>query len=94
MQPEILYSSQGTKGTYERFNSFIEPTTTGSIDYRDSRNFLSIPLLTRFDISEKFSLELGQQLGFLLNVVSVSDGERRSNSGNFQFDIGPTLGVG
>lgn len=105
IQPELLYSSQGF-----RFNTdlaFIqtanpqinEPDFTTAVQF----NYLSIPLMAQFEISDRFAVEFGPQFAFLLNQVTKiknfdgldaeSLNERESISGNFQLDYGVAIGV-
>lgn len=105
IQPELLYSSQGF-----RFNTdlaFIqtanpqlnEPDFTTAVQF----NYLSIPLIAQFELSDRFALEFGPQFAFLLNqVTKIKDfdgldtqnlNERESVSGNFQLDYGAAIGV-
>jgi hypothetical protein len=55
LQPELLYSVQG-------YNTNID--SEGFI----ALNYLSIPLLAKYYITEKLSLEAGPQIGFLLST--------------------------
>ncbi|WNM19007.1 porin family protein [Flavobacterium capsici] len=60
LQPELLYSSQGTK---------IDEAGFKDINY----NYFTVPVLAKFYlISKKLSLEVGPQFSFLVNE-SVSD---------------------
>lgn len=58
VQPEILYSMQGAKDN------------DGSLDL----SYLNIPIMARYLIAEKFSLEAGPQIGILMSAKSKSDG--------------------
>lgn len=53
IQPEILYSSQGAKDD-------------GDDDEEVRLNYLTLPVLAKYYVSEGFSLEVGPQLGLLL----------------------------
>jgi long-subunit fatty acid transport protein len=61
-QPELLYSTQGAS-LEESFdsNSF---KATNSVDY------LNIPLMLKYGVTDKLFLEFGPQLGFLLSAKS------------------------
>lgn len=81
-QPELLYSSQGAKGKDEGVDMTLE------LDY------LTIPLMAKYYVAEKFSLDFGPQLGFLLNA----DAEVMGVSVDFKdyvksFDFGLNLGL-
>jgi len=105
IQPELLYSSQGF-----RFNTdlaFIqtanpqinEPDFTTAVQF----NYLSIPVIAQFGLSDRISVEFGPQFAFLLNqVTKIKDfdgldsqnlNERESVSGNFQLDYGAAVGI-
>ncbi|MEP3208367.1 MAG: porin family protein [Maribacter sp.] len=105
IQPELLYSSQGF-----RFNTdlvFIqtanpqinEPDFTTAVQF----NYVSIPLIAQFELSDRIAIEFGPQFAFLLNqVTKIKDfdgldtqnlNERESVSGNFQLDYGAAVGI-
>jgi len=105
IQPELLYSSQGF-----RFNTdlaFIqtanpqinEPDFTTAVQF----NYLSVPVIAQFELSDRIAVEFGPQFAFLLNQVTKIknfdglDGEnlndRESVSGNFQLDYGAAVGI-
>lgn len=62
-QPEVLYSGQGAKGKEDGFEA------TWSIDY------IAVPLMFKYNLAEKFSLEAGPQIGFLMSSKLKGDGE-------------------
>lgn len=105
IQPELLYSSQGF-----RFNTdlaFIqtanpqlnEPDFTTAVQF----NYLSIPLIAQFGLSDRIAVEFGPQFAFLLNqLTKIKDfdgldaqnlNERETVSGNFQLDYGAAVGI-
>ena len=63
-QPELLFSIQGT--TDKSTNSYSGYSYTN--DYTSRVNYLNVPLMFRFKAAEKFYLEGGPQVGFLLSV--------------------------
>lgn len=63
IQPEILYSSQGLK-----FDGRIDGT---SYDDSFKLDYLNIPIVFKYYISEGFSFETGPQVGFLLSSKAV-----------------------
>lgn len=82
-QPELLYSSQGVKGSEDGFDMTLK------LDY------LTIPLMAKYYVADKFSLDFGPQLGFLLKA----DAETMGVSVDFKdyvksFDFGLNLGLG
>lgn len=64
VQPEILYSSQGTKGeeTYTDLSGSFKVNLTQELSY------LNIPVMAKYYVAEKFYLEAGPQIGFLLSA--------------------------
>ncbi|WP_372754564.1 porin family protein [Mariniflexile sp.] len=58
-QPELLYSSQGSKETYE--DSFEKGEYVLKLEY------INIPLMAKFYVAEGFSIEAGPQIGLLLS---------------------------
>lgn len=67
-QPEVLFSSQGS-------NEML-----GSTDYEYRLNYLNLPLLMKFYLSEGFSFDVGPQLGVLISA-------RESNTSTNDSDI-------
>lgn len=63
VQPELLYSAQGSKMSFEGF------TVKYNLDY------INIPVLAKFLIGDGFSVEAGPQVGFLVSAKAKSDGE-------------------
>ena len=61
-QPELLFSSQGAK--------FEESDNNFSSEEKLKFNYLNMPLMIKFAASDKFALEFGPQLGFLLSAKS------------------------
>lgn len=104
LQPELLYSSQGFQFSSDLAQIDGNPTPGGN-DFRTNvqLNFLTVPILGKFRLSEKFALEFGPQFGFLLNQItkiknldelnSSNAKSRTSISGNFQLDYGAAIGA-
>ena len=107
IQPEILYSQQGftQDGTVSvtdvngTVTDNIALETTGRLDY------LIIPIMAKYYVSEGFGLEAGPQIGFLLNskfdvdAGSLTTGDFGSTTLNLfdntkKFDFGVNLGAG
>ncbi|MCP2029471.1 opacity protein-like surface antigen [Flavobacterium sp. HSC-32F16] len=80
IQPELLFSTQGTK---------VDGGPFGDWDIKT--NYLNIPVLAKYYIVEKFSVEAGPQLGVLLSAKSEGDDVKD----NFKtVDLGFNLGAG
>ena len=59
-QPEILYSAQGSKSEGIIDGYYVDATF--------NFNYINIPLLLKYKITDKFSLEAGPYVGFLTNA--------------------------
>lgn len=70
IQPELLYSTQGViqEGSFLDFDF----KSTTKLDY------LNLPIMGKYYIIERFSIELGPQLGILLNSKSKYEMEGES----------------
>ena len=66
IQPEVLFSMQGCKFDFD-------------YSYETIFNYLSVPVLVRYNITDRISAHAGPQFAFLLSA----EGE----SGNIKFDI-------
>ena len=79
LQPELLYTRQGSE---------VENSVKIKVDY------LAIPLMVKYYISEKFSIEAGPQLSFLINDKaefndsSIPDVDTDASSFDFGLNIG------
>jgi len=105
--PQIIYSSQGYKNSSNDFNfGNIESSVfAGDSEYKGSRrlNYLNMPLLFKFNLTRKFSLDVGPQVGFLINdalvvekeegILGLNQRTRDNNGGAFKLDYGLKLGV-
>lgn len=56
VQPELLYSAQGDKGTFD------------SMDIEFNIDYLNLHVMAKYYVAEGFSVEAGPQLGFLLSA--------------------------
>jgi opacity protein-like surface antigen len=60
IQPELLYSKQGTK---------FEKSGTGfSSESKRNLSYINIPVMAKYYAADKFSLEFGPQIGFLTSA--------------------------
>ncbi|GEM55291.1 hypothetical protein FB1_15120 [Flavobacterium branchiophilum NBRC 15030 = ATCC 35035] len=78
VQPEILYSTQGT--TYK----------TAIEDYRNELGYLTIPVMLKIGLSDTFSLDLGPQASFLLKEKNKFD---VNNAQTFDFSANAGMSV-
>lgn len=67
LQGEVFYSGQGIKGDY------------GDADenYMLALDYINVPLLAKYTIADRLSLEFGPQIGFLVSASTIEkeDGE-------------------
>jgi opacity protein-like surface antigen len=80
-QPELLYTSQGSK--YESLVSSVA-------DINNELGYISIPAILKIDLSKTFSLELGPQASFLL---SSKDNVNLNDANTFDFSVVGGLGI-
>ncbi|MBC9796174.1 porin family protein [Sinomicrobium weinanense] len=92
IQPEVLYSSEGTKVEYDGSKE------DGNI------SFINIPVLAKFYVAEGFNIQAGPQLGILVDADGGTDGLKTTNfslsfgagyelPGGFFFDARYSLGL-
>ncbi|SDB42289.1 Outer membrane protein beta-barrel domain-containing protein [Flavobacteriaceae bacterium MAR_2010_188] len=62
IQPELVYSQQGLQSKVDDFETKLK------LDY------LNIPVMAKYYISEDFAIEAGPQVGILMNAKGESDG--------------------
>lgn len=81
LQPEILFSAQGSKDKDDNY------------DYSIITNYVSIPVLVRYNINEMFSVHAGPQIGILMTAKEEFDGDSDDIKDDFKStDIGLALG--
>lgn len=82
IQPELLYNAVGTK--FE---------DADDISYR--LNYLSIPVMVQYNVTEQFKVEAGPQVGFLASAHYKNDDDKTDMKDAFKgTDFGFNLGVG
>ena len=65
LQPEILYSTQGAKA--ENVNADVNGVNyTADIDFNLS--YITVPVMFKYYVADKFNLEAGPQIGFLTSA--------------------------
>jgi hypothetical protein len=83
LQPEIMYSGQGT--------SFSDSFATGKLNY----GYLNIPVLFKYQHSSGLFVETGPQVGFLLSAKETADGQSADMKSNTQStDFSWAFGIG
>jgi len=82
LQPEVLFSMQGTK------------FDLGGSDYKSRFNYLTVPILVRYNINEMISVHAGPQIGFLLSAEFEEDGDKSDVKDDFKgTDIAGAFGL-
>jgi hypothetical protein len=61
IQPELLYSSKGSKITYDN-------PAQGEGEYRYNLNYLELPIMGVFSIGERFNVQVGPYVSYLANT--------------------------
>jgi len=79
IQPELFYSGVGSKDG----------------DISINTNYLSVPILLRYNINEMINIHVGPQLGFLVSAKAAFDGNSIDVKDGFNsIDFGATIGAG
>ncbi len=79
LQPELLYSSQGAK------SSFSEDGFDFEAKYK--LDYLNIPIMAKYYVTEGFSIEAGPQVGFLLSAKADYEEDGESDSEDIKDDL-------
>lgn len=106
VQPELLYSAQGGKSNSVVFlrPNADDPGELFDVEYKSSLSYVNIPVMFKYYVIEKLSLELGPQLGILVSskikqtLTGQTSGQTRSNDNDGDFynsiDYGINIGAG
>jgi opacity protein-like surface antigen len=81
VQPELLFTNLGAK------EDFMGTTVTNNL------NYIAIPVMAKYFVAEKFSIEAGPQIGFLMSAKAEAEGESVDikdalNSTDFGLNLG------
>lgn len=71
LQPELLFSTQGNTYGYKDYyggGSYYE-----GADYNVKLNYLNLPIIVKYKIIEKLSIDFGPQIGFLMSAKTKID---------------------
>jgi hypothetical protein len=81
IQPEILYSSKGSKLTYDNW-------LNGEGEYRFNLNYIEVPMLAVFNIGPHFNLHAGPYAAFLTsaNTKDLNDDGTIQDIGDLKAD--------
>ncbi|RZJ50010.1 MAG: PorT family protein [Flavobacterium sp.] len=98
LQPEVLYSAQGTN--IDNFGADIEGNFY-TADVKFKLAYINIPVMFKYYAAEKFNIEAGPQIGFLTSaktstkVNGFNQTVEQDVKDNFEsIDFGVNLGVG
>ena len=84
VQPELLYAVKGYKFPKTNFSG------AGFVNM----DYVNIPLLTGYNFTDKFSVVLGPEFGFLLKANSKFDNTNHDVTKNYKkFDMAISLGI-
>lgn len=81
VQPELMYSGQGSQQTIYTTTEEDGITTTDYRKFKYNFNYLNIPVLAKYHVTDDLSLLAGPQLGVLLSAKdkidtdNIGDGE-------------------
>ena len=83
IQPELLYNSVGSKIEFMGENGISR------------LNYLSVPLMLRYNPVPVFNIQVGPQFGFLLSAEDEYDGQSEDVKEDYkQLDLGVGIGAG
>src|SRR5690606_23136345 len=66
IQPEIVYSAQGTKMEYSE--TIMGITATAEADTK--LNYINVPIMAKYYVAPSFAIEAGPYVGFLMSANS------------------------
>ncbi|PIE77960.1 MAG: hypothetical protein CSA15_10300 [Candidatus Delongbacteria bacterium] len=107
IQPELLFFTQGTKQVFENITLMDSDGIylgAGDIEEKISESVISLPVVLQYFIINKFNLEGGIQLGYIINrkekIIKNPfnhslDSINKNNQINYdKFDLGINIGLG
>lgn len=89
IQPEILYSRQGTKGfTTYYYIPYPGAPTPDPVNSEYKFDYIQIPILAKIYLIKSMSLEIGPSFNFLVNDENITDTSTNTDFGeNFEFSL-------
>ncbi len=87
LQPELLFSSQGN--TYGYKDYYGGGSYYDGADYNLKLNYLNLPVIVKYKIIEKLSIDFGPQIGYLMSAKTKIDvtEDSRDPSQNYSVEI-------
>ncbi|MCC9071538.1 PorT family protein [Flavobacterium sp. F-65] len=94
IQPELLYSTQGAKEKTSDFD--FDTMEVISTDFTVKLAYINVPVMAKYYVAEKFSLEAGPQIGFLVSAKGKMSGGSNEDIKDFykSIDFGVNFGAG
>ena len=86
IQPEIVYSTQGTKA------KLIFPGSPGPMDVEYSLDYIQVPVLAKIYLIKNLSFEIGPSFNFLVHDEEKYESRSYSDIGN-NFEFSGILGI-
>lgn len=91
IQPELIYSQQGAQ---QDVAFTLDGFTLQEEELKARHNYLNLPILAKYYITENFSIEAGPQIGFLLSAEQEGSGvEVDAKEALKSIDFAASLGV-
>lgn len=72
-QPELMYSSQGAKDSYSESENIEGFTYSYSEEAKRKLDYITLPLMAKYYVSEGLSIEAGPQVGFLISSEAENE---------------------
>jgi len=82
IQPEIVYSQQGTKLT---INNYSGNDLTSSLELTSKLDYINVPIAVKYYVIEGLSLQAGPQIGFLVSAKEKA--ELKANGENVSVEM-------
>lgn len=83
IQPEILYSAQGTKLEYSETLMGISYTSEADTKL----NYINVPIMAKYYVAPSFAVEAGPYVGFLMSANSKGSSSAAGVTAEFDEDI-------
>ncbi len=90
IQPEVQFSEQGFKLTYQLRQNFDDPITSQSL--LTILDYVNVPILAKYNINENVNLFVGPQIGYLIGAkIGSQNAKDVFNSIDFGIDFGSEI---
>lgn len=87
VQPELVYSSQGTKWSSDL-------PLVGKVETKINQDYINVPIMAKYYIVDGFSVEAGPQVGFLVKSEIKAGDEKQDSKDAFKsVDFGLNFGL-